>query len=102
MNVIRIGKVWLNEGPLDGMPVIVKESQDIYEHSANGRTHTYSRIGTTNSFFYAGATPWKAPEDCGPYEVASSSLFQDEQPAARIRFRLASINWIHKLRSLMG
>lgn len=102
MNAIRIGKVWLNEGPLDGVPIYAIDGQDLYAWRANGREHLYSRIGTTNSFIYAGAKPWNAPDDCGPYEVASTSLFQDERPVHANRFRLASINWIHKLRSLMG
>ena len=102
MNAIRINKVWLNEGPLDGVPIYAIEGQDLYAWRANGREHLYSRVGTTNSFLYAGANRWDAPDDCGPYEVVSMSLFQDEQPDALLRFRLASIEWIHKLRSLMG
>ena len=100
MNAIYVERVNLTGGPLDDGLVPVTADQQVFEFIANDRTHTYLRIGNTRNFFHVG-TRANAPTDDG-FVVESSSLFQDEQPDTLLLFRLASINWIHKLRSLMG
>lgn len=100
MNAIYVERVNLTGGPLDDSMVPVTADQQVFEFIVSDRTHTYLRIGNSRNFFHVG-TRANVPTDDG-LVVASSSLFQDEQPAALLRFRLASIAWIHKLRSLMG
>lgn len=100
MNAIRVERVNLTGGPLDDGLVPVTADQQVFEFIAGDRTHTYLRIGNTRNFFHVGMRANALATD--GLEVVGSSLFQDEQPNSLLRFRLASINWIHKLRSLMG
>ena len=97
MNAVHVESVNLTGGPLDDGLGYTLPDQQVFEFIAGNRTHTYLRIGNTRNFFHVG-TRLNAPSENG-LEVAGYSIFQDR---GSLVSRIASINWIHKLRSLMG
>ena len=97
MNAFHVEEINLTGGPLDSDVIPVMPDQMAFYYIANDRTHTYFRIGDTRNFFYVGSR-MNGPSRNG-LEVAGFSTFQDHRS---LMSRIASITWIHKLRSLMG
>lgn len=97
MNAVHVESVNLTGGPLDKGIGYTLPDQPVFEFITGDRTHTYVRIGATRNFLHAGIR-LNEHGDNG-LEVASTSMFQDSDSLVS---RIASIRWVHKLRSLMG
>jgi len=97
MSAVHVERVNLTGGPLDDGLTYVTADQQVFELIAGDRTHSYLRIGNTRNFFHVGTRANDHATD--GLEVAGYSMFQDH---GSLVSRIASIRWIHKLRSLMG